>query len=128
MSELAIDEVKERNAYRCAVTIEGDLAGMADVLSDDLLFAHLSGSVEDKPAYMANSTNGLRRYLAFAEQGEPLYRVYGDTVLVNGRVKSELLIKGERRSVGSCYLAVWHRQNGAWRLVSWQSTPAAERG
>ena len=55
------------------------------------------------------------------------WRIWGDTALCNGEVRIEVIAKGAAKDFVSRYLQVWRRENGAWRMASWQSTlvPAA---
>ena len=66
------------------------------------------------------------KYLRFERPIENI-QVYGDTVIVTGHVKMDVMIEGKSRALNSRYTNVWINGAKGWQMVVWQSTaiPAA---
>ena len=61
------------------------------------------------------------KYLKFERPIENI-QVYGDTVVVTGHVKMDVLIEGKPRLLNSRYTSVWIKGAKGWQMVVWQST------
>jgi hypothetical protein len=48
--------------------------------------------------------------------------VVGDTAIVVGRMTADLLVDGVAKTIDNLALAVWARQDGAWRLLAYAPT------
>ncbi len=123
MSDQAvIAEIEAVEARRCKAVIERDFTALADMLGDDLLYVHSSATAEDKTLYLKKMAEGFYVYSALTSLRRA-HRVMGDIVLVDGDIRINVKVKGSDKVVNSRYLQVWARRAGAWKLVSWQSTP-----
>ncbi len=122
MSAGVIREIEARDAERVRATLAGDLDALAGVFADSLRYTHGSAAVDDKSQYLENLRTGVYRYRSLTDI-ERSFQVHGDTVLVSGDVRIDVLAKGTPKVFVSRYLAVWLRQDGVWRLGAWQSTP-----
>jgi ketosteroid isomerase-like protein len=92
------------------------------LIGDDLRYVHSSATDEHKALYIERVTTGHYDYKTL-ENIKRDFRVVGDTVLVNGDIRIELLLKGAPKLVLSRYLQVWAKRTSGWQMVSWQSTP-----
>ena len=122
MSEDIIRAIEAIDARRCQATIAKDRAVMDEILADDMVYVHSSAVAESKAQYIERATTGWYDYTGLTDRGRT-FRVYGDTVLVNGDVRIQVTVKGTPKDFVSRYLQVWAKQGGRWRMVSWQSTP-----
>lgn len=122
MSEQTIREIEARDALRCKATLEGDLGTLSAILADTLRYTHSSASVDDKKSYLENLRSGYYTYRGFTDLGRQ-FQVHGDTVLVYGDVRIDVVVGPVTKQVMSRYLAVWVRQDDVWRFAAWQSTP-----
>jgi ketosteroid isomerase-like protein len=50
-------------------------------------------------------------------------QVHGDTVVVTGELRLEVLLEGNPRAMRSRFLNVWAKGPRGWQMVAWQSTP-----
>ena len=50
-------------------------------------------------------------------------RVYGDSAVVTGQVRIEVVIDGAAKTLNSRYIDVWVKGAKGWQMVAWQSTP-----
>lgn len=122
MTQDIIRNIETLDAERVRATMAGDVDALSAVFADDLRYTHGSASVDTKAQYLNNLRSGMYVYQGFTNISRE-FRVMGDVVLVNGDMRIDVTVKGTPKVVMSRYLAVWFRQAGAWRMVSWQSTP-----
>jgi ketosteroid isomerase-like protein len=50
-------------------------------------------------------------------------QVHGDTAVVTGQVRIDILIDGKPKVMNSRYTDVWVKGAKGWQMVAWQSTP-----
>jgi ketosteroid isomerase-like protein len=117
-----IAQIEKLDAERTRAAIAKDAATLSRLIGDDLRYIHSSATDEDKALYIERVTNGHYDYQKL-ETVKRDFRVIGDTVLVNGDIRIELLLKGAPKSILSRYLQVWARRGDSWQMVAWQSTP-----
>ena len=122
MNPQDIQAIEQIDARRCKAALEKDAAALNEVLGDDLLYVHGSGVSESKGLYIDRVCNGHYDYKGFT-QIRRAFRGFGDTVLVDGDVRIQVVVPAGARDFTSRYLQVWARRGGSWQMVSWQSTP-----
>jgi ketosteroid isomerase-like protein len=103
---------------------DNDLQTLAPLLADDLVYTHSSGVADTKAAYLEALRSGKTRYHSAASQTMSV-RVYGETALINGRVKVTVESNGQKNDLHLSYLDVWVRRGGNWQMVAWQSARLA---
>ena len=126
MTDEVIREIEAADARRCRATIERDAATLEDLFGEDLLFVHAGAVAEDKARYIARVCRSAYRYraLTYLRRG---FRVYGDTVLVDGDLRLQVDTPGGARDFVVRFLQAWVRRERRWQMVSWQSTPLRAR-
>ncbi len=110
-SEVAAADKSWAEAYQgCKVDVMGRL------LSDDLLFIHLGGNLNNKEQFMKSVSTCT---MESATQDVHRIRVYGDTGVVHGTLHYKV-----RNMAGASlmYTRVYVKKSGAWQLVNHQST------
>jgi ketosteroid isomerase-like protein len=117
-----IQAIEAADAERARATLGKDAATLDRVLADDLLYVHSSATAESKALYVERVVTGYYDYRSLTNLRRA-FRVYGDVALVDGDVRIEVIVAGTPKDFVSRYLQVWTRRQGAWRMVSWQSTP-----
>lgn len=110
----------ENARYRAMVS--SDITTLDQVLADDLIYTHSSGAVDDKAKYLESIRSGTLRYLS-AERQQDSVRVYGDVVIVQGRMKAHIVASGVERQLDNVFTCVWAKKPQGWRMVNWASTP-----
>lgn len=110
----------ENARYRAMVS--SDITTLDQVLADDLIYTHSSGRVDDKAQYLESIRSGALRYLS-AERQQDSLRVYGDVVILQGRMKAHIVSGGIERQLDNVFTCVWARKTQGWRMVNWASTP-----
>jgi len=120
-------EIENIEQHRCQSAVDGDLASLADILDDDLVFVHSAGYSHNKQEYLSF----LAEKMKILEISRPLpltYLFLPDTVLVSGPLDQVL----ERRADGSIVeihaivSQAWSRRDGNWKLVHFHSTRRKE--
>lgn len=114
-------EIHAAEEARYRAMTANDLAALANLLGDDLLYTHSSAVTDTKASYLESLRTGKVRYLAAQRDGVSV-RAYGDTALVHGHARIEAEIDGTRRSLDNMFVNVWVRRAGGWQMVHWAST------
>jgi ketosteroid isomerase-like protein len=123
-NETELSSLEDR---RCAALIQGDIAGIAELLSDDLLWTHSSSRQDTKASFLVALTEGATRYLEIARSDENI-RVRGDVAVITGVADMRAVVNGEEKVLRNRYLNVWTREGGRWRMSAWQSTSVPRLG
>jgi Domain of unknown function (DUF4440) len=116
------DMAVELENKRASLMTTGDADQLAQILSDDLYYAHSSGTHEDKRDYIEKYRTRVFVYREFETEVEAVVPLGPDAVQVNGIVRLEVAISGVIKRMESIYLVVWRRERGIWRLLSHQTT------
>jgi ketosteroid isomerase-like protein len=83
-----------------------------------------SGAVSSREQALARVRSGDVK-LASIDVDDELVRVYGDTAIITGRVDVRGTFKGQPFEHKARYTRVWVKQNGEWKLATFQETPIA---
>ena len=126
MSDTIKAKIKKLEDRRFQAMIESDFDTLDDLLGDDLIYTHSTAQSDTRAEYIALCKKGVFKYLKFERPIENI-QVYGDTVIVTGHVKMDVLIEGKPKLLNSRYTNVWIKGEKGWQMVAWQSTaiPAA---
>lgn len=122
MSDAIKQAIEALDDERSRATVAKDGATLSRILADDMLYVHGNAMGESKALYIERVTGGYYDYKALTSQRRNC-RVYGDVVLVDGDVRIQVVTNGNPKDFVSRYLQAWVKRNGAWQMVSWQSTP-----
>lgn len=119
--------VLELEAARFRAMTASDVAVLAPMLSDDLVYIHTSGTVDSKTSLLGRIRSGELRYQSIEPSEQVHVREIGETAVITN--SAQMLVSGRRFEIR--YTSVYaQRRNGDWQLVSWQSTllpqPAAD--
>jgi hypothetical protein len=120
---LAADEATLRAAddARVAAMKAADGAKLAELLSDELHYAHSSGVVDTKAALTEALTSGRSKYTGIDYEERKFTFPAPGVALMTGRARVQVTsAKGQMDAVLS-FLAVWREENGKWRFLAWQS-------
>jgi len=127
-NELALNDKQlfnmavELENKRASLMTTGDADKLAQILSDDLYYAHSSGTYEGKRDYIEKYRTGVFVYREFEAEIKAVIPLGPEAVQINGIVRLEVAISGVIKSMESIYLVVWRRERGTWRLLSHQTT------
>ena len=106
---------------RLAAMMAGDGNALAELMSDQLRFVHSDGRVESKADYVKNLMAGDTAYADAKTSDLETTQVSADVVVVLGVQEMRKRLGPTWSDIKLRYLAVWRNENGAWRMVAWQS-------
>ena len=115
-------EIQALEDRRYQAMIEGDLAALDVLLGDGLVYTHSSSVVDGKASYL-EALRAKKFVYRKVERPVENIQVHGDTAVVTGEVRLDVLLEGNPRALRSRFLNVWTKGPKGWQMVAWQSTP-----
>ena len=106
---------------RIALTLAGDLAGLAAMMTDDLTYTHSSGVTETRAEFLAALKSGKYVYREIAPRDRRI-RVHGDAAIVSGPCHVVIEPGGKRTEIDLYFTELYVKESGQWRMALWQST------
>ena len=116
IQHLAQLEVRRRQAM-----IDGDMAFLENLYTDDLTYSHSDGQSDSKSSYLQGMRAGIWNYRGFESRQEQIRRV-GECAVVTGLIDMDVIIRGEPMLLNSRYISVWREAETGWQMMAWQST------
>lgn len=116
-----IQQVLDQEARRFAAMTQADVAALAPMLSEDLVYVHSNAMKENKQEHLKAISTKKLIYQKMTREAAQV-RFYGKTALVNGKVNVQGLLIDKAFDIQLLYLAAYRKKKGAWQLVHWQST------
>jgi hypothetical protein len=101
--------------------IAGDAAAMRRALAEDLEYVHSTAVVEGREELIESITSGRTRYAAVSGLQRQVVMLTPETALVRGTGRFAVVAGTTPLDLKLRYLAVYGREQGTWRLRSWQS-------
>jgi hypothetical protein len=86
----------------------------------DAIYVHLSGGVDDRDEFIERLRSRATVYNA-RETGGQLIRRYGDTAIITGWSRIDILVRGVQKLLDTRFTRVYVRQADRWQLASNQS-------
>jgi len=110
---------------RVAAMKAADKAALTEIFSDDLKYAHSSGTEDSKASFIEVITTGKTKYVVFDYEKREFTFPAPGIALMSGRAHVQVSnASGGMDSVLS-FLAVWKEEGGKWRFLAWQSARLA---
>ncbi|CCH52701.1 hypothetical protein BN8_01719 [Fibrisoma limi BUZ 3] len=113
-------DVMETEKRRFNALVSKDYTVLNQTLSDDLVYTHSNGLVDDKQSFIQSIKDGKLAYSAIDPQ-EQKVRLYGNTAIVNGVCQVKAVSNGETLSSRLRYTDVYVKKGKQWQLATWQS-------
>jgi len=118
-------EVAAIERQRFAAMLAADVAALDRLLAPDLTYTHSSAKVETKQEYIEAIKTGASKYKVI-EPEDIRVRVYGSTAVLTGYCQFEVTSGGQELKLRVRFTDVYVKNDGAWRMVAWQSTRIPE--
>lgn len=115
--------IMQAEQARCAAMLGNDLAALDALLDPRLAFAHATGALDDKPAYMAKMAAGKIEYIAIDWPEQAVTALSEAHALLTGRMATHVRVDGVEKQLDNRVTTVWAKGGAGWRLLSFQSTP-----
>lgn len=106
---------------RLALTVKGDVDGLAAMMTDDLTYTHSSALTETKAEFLAGLKSGKYLYKEIVPKDRKV-RVHGDSAIVSGPAHIVIEPGGQRTEIELYFTELYVKQGGRWKMALWQST------
>ncbi len=116
-----IAQVSATQAARFQAMLNADVAALDDVLADDLIYAHTTGTIDSKSSMIENIGSGAVNY-ELIEPTDVQFRVYSDVAVVTGSANMRVSAGDQLYELSIRFIEVYVVADDRWQLVSWQST------
>ena len=120
-------EVRAAERQRCAAMLANESAQLDAILDPRLTFAHATGLVDDKAAYLAKMAAGRIAYVSIDWSEDSVTQLGPDAAVLTGRMDTAVTVEGVAKVLNNRVTSVWGRSEGQWRLIAFQSTPIQDR-
>ncbi|MBC7925971.1 MAG: nuclear transport factor 2 family protein [Bryobacteraceae bacterium] len=115
-------DIRKAEETWAAAVKAGDRTGLAAMLSDDLIYTHSSGVVEDKGQYLDKLKTGSQKYTGIDYSGMKIRSWHGNTGVVNTMARMTGATSGVPFDNTVFLQHVWVKQGSMWKLVAHQTT------
>jgi ketosteroid isomerase-like protein len=110
---------------RYAAIIDGDVAVLDELLSDQLVYTHSTGARETKAMYLARVRSRPSAYDSIDHPEEQILTGDGVAVVIGRMIARIRSSGGEISTMTNAATAVWALERGSWRLLAYAPTPLA---
>jgi Domain of unknown function (DUF4440) len=121
--------LKAADSARIAALTAPTAPALETILSDDLRYAHSSGTVDTKKSFIQALTSGKMKYASITYDEQNFTFPAPTIALMNGRAQVKVSTEKGDLDMQLAFLSVWREENGQWRFLAWQSCklpPAAK--
>jgi hypothetical protein len=101
--------------------INSDLNALSSLLSEDLIYIHSNGYVDNYQSYLEKINLGILKYQNIEIETERLM-IEEEIVIKHSIMKGTVLVMGANKSIFSRITSLWLPEKGGWKLRSFQST------
>jgi ketosteroid isomerase-like protein len=115
------DRIIALDKERMQAMADKDVAKLNNLLCKDLIYTHSSARMDTKQSLIGAMESGATVYTA-VEPSEVVAQDLGDAVVLTGIAQISVVSNGSPNSFGVRFTDVYQNQDGAWRMVAWQST------
>jgi len=98
-----------------------NVARLNELLCKNLIYTHSSARMDTKESLIGAMESGATVYTSVVPS-KVVAQDLGDAVVLTGEAQISVVSKAGPNSFGVRFVDVYQNQNGAWRMVTWQST------
>src|SRR5215831_4352112 len=113
MSDAIKAEIKRLEDRRLQAMIVSDFDILDKRRGDDLIVSHATAQSDTRTECLALCKKGVFKYLKIERPIENIH-VYGDTVVVTGKIKMDAIVEGKPKLLNSRYTNVWIKGVQGW--------------
>jgi ketosteroid isomerase-like protein len=119
------EKIEKHEQTRREALLSGDKAALDSLLSEDLVFFHLSGAPDNKAGFAATIDRMRPLNIDIIQRD---IAVYGDAAIVTSeeRIHAKLVDREDPITLHARIMAVYANEGGDWRLVRFQGTPIGQ--
>ena len=113
--------VKAADEKRVAAMKSPDRVRLDAVFSDELRYAHSTGTLDTKASFIDVLVDGKTKYVDYVYEDRNFSFPAPGIALMSGRARVKVsTATGEAENLLS-FLSVWREEKGQWRFLAWQS-------
>jgi len=101
--------------------VEADKNLLESITSDDLVYGHSSGKVQNKSEFIAEIVSLQPFDYTSVETSEQTIKFSGDVAVVRHIYSAETLSNGTSGKIKIGNMLVWQKQHGKWKLLARQA-------
>ena len=116
-----VDEIRAAQAKRIEATLSGDVEELDKCYSNDLVYAHSDGRVDDRGMLLATIASGRVDYqkIEIIEQG---IRIYDNVAVITGIADFVVVARDQTNEMTLSFTSVYVLNDGHWQFASWHSS------
>ena len=119
-----LDTVRALERKRITATGANDVATLAALLDDKLIYINSAGGIYDKKHYLSAIETGGLTYDKDFDVHETECRAVDGIVVLVGVMLGHSRLDGEQQVFHSRCISVWRKYAGDWKMIAWQSSPS----
>ncbi len=121
-----VDEIRrvieDLEQKRYSAMLASDVATLADLLDDDLVYTHSFGERDDKAGYLKKVADRFFVYHEIHHSSDRII-VRESLAVVAGTMRAKATVGAAVREIDNSCMAVWGKSRDQWRLIAYQPTP-----
>lgn len=117
----AEDDIRAADRRWAEAVRKSDTAALENMYTSGLIYAHATGTVEDKATYIGRLKSGKQRYDSVQIESTKIV-TYGDSAVSHSVVRTIGVNDKGPFNDHVMMMHVWVKQGGSWRLAAHQTT------
>jgi ketosteroid isomerase-like protein len=118
----ALETVRGLERARIEATRTNDVAALAPLLHEQLIYINSAGQTYDKQTYLHGIGSHALTYDHDFDVHETEARAFEDLVILAGVMLGHSRLDGEQQVFHFPCIGVWRNDDGQWRMIAWQSS------
>ena len=118
-------QIIQLDSQRMQAMINADVDALKPILADDMTYVHTTTALDTKQSLLDALGSGTLNYQSMVTDDVKV-RVYGDTAIVTGAAKIQVISRGQPNTFGVRFTDVYTNRDGRWQMVAWQATRVPE--
>ena len=114
------EKIIELDRQRMAAFARMDIAEAKALLSDDLIFTHVSSLVDTKESLISKMESGEIVY-SLQEPSDVKAQDYGNVVVLTGSARIDVTANQTPYKLKLRFTNVWANHAGKWQMAAWHS-------
>jgi ketosteroid isomerase-like protein len=116
------DEIRDADMQWATAAKAGDAAKLDRLLSNDLIYTHATGVIDDKAAYIEKLKSKRQKYDGIIHSNVRVKVFGGDAAILTARMRMHGTNQNGAFDDQLLLIHVWVKLNGSWQLAAHQTT------
>lgn len=101
--------------------IDADKNLFENIISDDVVYSHSSGKLQDKEAFIEGIISGQPLVYQSITISDQLIKIVGKTAIVRHNFSSQTMNNSLSGNLNLGVMQIWRKQQGRWKLIARQA-------